>query len=86
MLGWEGMRLRLMVKAGMKNPRVADKSSEDDHTTSRITKALEELSIQNAAKARKVEIARIVRNDLPNLATARKATEQALDVLGPSAR
>ncbi|KAE9408961.1 hypothetical protein BT96DRAFT_807412 [Gymnopus androsaceus JB14] len=84
MLGWEGMRLRLMVRDGLKNSRVADKSSEDG--TSRITKALEDLKIKEAVQARRAEIARIVRNDLPNLTTAREATEQALDVLGSSAR
>ncbi|KAJ3814057.1 hypothetical protein F5876DRAFT_86697 [Lentinula aff. lateritia] len=83
-LGWEGMRLRLMVKSARKDPRMPAGLSEEE-ANAWIAKRTEELEIQTATEARRVEIARILRNDLPNLTTAQKATEQALKALGPSA-
>ncbi|KAJ3867482.1 hypothetical protein EV359DRAFT_71168 [Lentinula novae-zelandiae] len=83
-LGWEGMRIRLMVKSARKDPRMPTGLSEEEVNV-RIAKRTEELEIQTATEARSVEIARILRNELPNLTTARKATEQALKALGPSA-
>ncbi|KAJ4482320.1 hypothetical protein J3R30DRAFT_3285629 [Lentinula aciculospora] len=84
-LGWEGMRIRLMVKSAQKSPRIPVGTSEKE-ANAWIAKRAAELSLQTATEARRVEIARIVRDDLPNLTTARKAAEQALEALGPSAR
>ncbi|KAJ3747471.1 hypothetical protein DFH05DRAFT_1533705 [Lentinula detonsa] len=84
-LGWEGMRIRLMVKSASKNPRSPAGASKEE-TDAWIAKRAEELRIQSATEARRVEITRIIRDDLPDLTTARKATEQALKALGPSAR
>ncbi|GAW08496.1 mitochondrial 50S ribosomal protein L28-like protein [Lentinula edodes] len=84
-LGWEGMRIRQMVKSAMKDPRMPAGLSEEE-ANAWIAKRTEELEIQTATEARREEIARILRNKLPNLTTARKATEQAIKALGPSAR
>lgn len=84
-LGWEGMRIRQMVKSALKDPRMPAGLSEEEANVW-IAKRTEELEIQTATEARSVEIARILRNELPNLTTARNATEQALKALGPSAR
>ncbi|KAJ4491172.1 hypothetical protein C8J55DRAFT_421558 [Lentinula edodes] len=84
-LGWEGMRIRQMVKSALKDPRMPAGLSEEEANTW-IAKRTEEVEIQTATEARREEIARILRNKLPNLTTARKATEQALKALGPSAR
>ncbi|KAF9077483.1 hypothetical protein BDP27DRAFT_1208575 [Rhodocollybia butyracea] len=84
-LGWEGMRIRLMVKEGLKNPRSPEGSPKED-ASARIARRLEEQKIQAATKAREAEITRVLRNRPPTLDTAREATKQALEALGPSAR
>ncbi|KIK69706.1 hypothetical protein GYMLUDRAFT_34107 [Collybiopsis luxurians FD-317 M1] len=82
-LGWEGMRIRQMVRDALKSPRTA--VSEEEDLSTRVMKEFEKLKVNEAAEARGKEISRIVRNDLPDLGTARRTTEKALEVLGPSA-